>query len=111
MIAIHVVIPCHNEKDSVLRCIESIRSDAGGLDGVNVHVVVVDDGSTDGTAGAVRDAYTDAKVVTSDGSLWWSGAINKGINVALANQPDYVLLLNNDCVLGGGRLMAIRPGD
>ncbi len=102
MISISVIIPCHNEKDSVLRCIESVRTDAGGLVDVIVHVVVVDDGSTDGTNAAVRGAFAEAKVVTSDGSLWWSGAINKGVEFALAERPDYVLLLNNDCVLGNG---------
>ena len=102
MITISVVIPCHNEKDSVLRCIRGIRSDADGLVDATVRVVVVDDGSTDGTDAAVRAADADANVVTSDGSLWWSGAINKGVEFALADRPDYVLLLNNDCVLSEG---------
>jgi GT2 family glycosyltransferase len=67
-------------------------------------VVIVDDGSTDGTADAVREEFGSVlslEIVAGDGSLWWAGAIEKGVERVMerALDSDYVVTLNNDvCV-------------
>jgi len=53
-----VVVPCYNEHDNIRRCIERIPNLGAGTE-----ILVVDDGSKDGTADAVREAAkTDARV-------------------------------------------------
>jgi GT2 family glycosyltransferase len=90
-----VVIPCHNERDSVLRCLTSIRASSVDLD-----IVVVDDGSTDGVEKSIADAFPSVRVLRGDGGMWWSGAINAGLDYALPNAAtNAFILLNNDCVL------------
>ncbi len=106
MTSVAVVIPCHNERSSVLRCLGSLREDAT----LDIRPIVVDDGSTDGTAEAVASTFPRTVVLRGDGNLWWSGAVNRGIEAALVAKADYVLLLNNDCVLSVndiGRLHAV----
>lgn len=52
-----VVIPVYNERETILRIIEKVLA----LDFVK-EIIVVDDGSTDGTAGVLRDATLDGRV-------------------------------------------------
>ncbi len=67
-IRVEIVTPVHNRKATTLQCLKSLsRIDAEGLD---IHVVVVDDGSTDGTGDAIRAEYPEVEVVRGDGSLW-----------------------------------------
>ena len=46
-VSVSVVVPTYNRRDSLLRCVGSISHD--------VQVVVVDDGSTDGTEQALKE--------------------------------------------------------
>jgi GT2 family glycosyltransferase len=60
-------------------------------------VVLIDDGSVDGTGEYVKQHFPFVIMVTGDGNLWWSGGINKGAAYAISNlNVDYVLLWNND---------------
>jgi glycosyltransferase involved in cell wall biosynthesis len=48
---IHIIIPVHNRKAITLKCLETLQNN-GDLD--KYHVIVVDDGSTDGTSLAIQ---------------------------------------------------------
>ena len=61
--------------------------------------MIVDDGSTDGTAAAVATEFPDAVVLRGSGNLWWAGAINVGVRHALDTRADAVLFMNNDNVV------------
>ncbi|MEP7147999.1 MAG: glycosyltransferase family 2 protein [Acidobacteriota bacterium] len=94
-VRIEVVTPVHNRKDLTLSCLESL----GGADltGVDLHVIVVDDGSTDGTADAIAQEFPEVTVIKADGSLWYTAGTNVGLEAALKNNPDFILAINNDC--------------
>lgn len=95
---IHVVIPVHNRKGLTERCLETLTAQQYNP----LFIVVVDDGSTDGTADMIRAKFPNVSVEQGDGTLWWSGAVNKGISAILqrGGPDDYVLLLNNDVEVG-----------
>lgn len=96
MIKIEVVVPVHNRKDLTLQCLRSLQNaDQTGLD---VHIVVVDDGSTDGTSEALHQQFPKVNVIPGDGSLWYTAGTNRGIQAALNRKPDYILAINNDQV-------------
>lgn len=59
-------------------------------------VIVVDNGSTDGSVALVREKYPDAKLIVNDVNRGFCAANNQGIAEALGQ---YALLLNNDTVL------------
>ena len=91
---IEVVTPVHNRKELTLGCLRSLaRVDQTGID---VHFIVVDDGSTDGTAEALREEFPEVEIIQGDGNLWYTAGMNAGISAALEHEPDYVLALNND---------------
>lgn len=60
-------------------------------------IVVVDDGSTDGTAQYLAE-QPDVQVIHGDGNLWWGGAIDVALQHVFghAGQDDFVVFLNDD---------------
>jgi GT2 family glycosyltransferase len=91
---VEVVFPCHNRREITLQCLRSLAQiDRTGL---AVHIVAVDDGSTDGTSAAIRKEFTDVEIVEGDGNLWFTAGTNRGIEAALKHKPDYVLCINDD---------------
>lgn len=101
-ITVGVVFPVHNRRKITLQCLRSLaRIDATGLD---VHVIVVDDGSTDGTGEAIRVEFPEVEVIRGDGNLWFTEGTNVGIRRSLERDPKYILLMNDDQVFDDGFL-------
>jgi GT2 family glycosyltransferase len=91
---VEIVTPVHNRRDLTLQCLKSLsRIDRTGLD---IHIIIVDDGSTDGTSEAIRENYPEVEIIRGDGSLWYTAGTNLGIEAALKHNPDYVLCINDD---------------
>lgn len=91
---IFVIVPVHNRSHMTRRCLNSI----GRQTFEPISTIVVDDGSTDGTSEMIIRDYPDAILVSGDGTMWWTGATNRGVRAALerGTLSDSVLLLNND---------------
>ena len=93
-IKVEAVTPVHNRRELTLECLKSLLSI--DLNGVDLSVTIVDDGSTDGTAEAVTSAFPDVRIISGNGNLWYTAGMNLGIKTALENEPDYILGFNND---------------
>jgi GT2 family glycosyltransferase len=113
-----VLLTVHNRREQTLACLDALLSQQG-LDGLDVRVVLVDDGCTDGTAEAVRARFPEVEILRGDGSLLWSGGMREAIGYVLARpgRIDYHLWLNDDTrlepdalarLLGCHRHLAVR---
>jgi N-acetylglucosaminyl-diphospho-decaprenol L-rhamnosyltransferase len=91
---IYVVVPVFNRKLWTKRFLQCMRAQTFR----NFDVIVVDDGSTDGTGDLIRNQFPEAKLLRGDGNLWWTGAINLGIRYAMsqASMTDAALVINDD---------------
>lgn len=93
-IKVEIVTTVHNRRDMTLQWLRSLsRIDRTNLD---AHVIVVDDGSTDGTAEAIKANFPETEIVAGDGTLWYTGGINRAFEAALQRDPDYILATNDD---------------
>lgn len=87
-----IIVLNWNGGEDTLACLESLRQ----LDYPNYEIVVVDNGSTDGSAQAIRDAFPDVMMLGTGKNLGFAEGNNVGLRYALAGSADYVLLLNDD---------------
>jgi GT2 family glycosyltransferase len=69
----------------------------------SLSIVVIDDGCTDGTGDFLK-TQSDVAVLQGDGSLWWGGAIDVGMQHVMTDAApnDWVLLVNNDTHIHSG---------
>lgn len=91
---IYIIIPVHNRKEFTKGCLLSLRAQTFK----DFKIVVIDDGSTDGTVEMLKYEFPEVQILEGDGTLWWTTAINLGIKYALVNNAEYILTLNNDTV-------------
>ena len=97
---IGVLIACHDRRAKTLRCLKSLAESCdNAIDLVRVEVFLVDDGSIDGTATAVRTAFPHVHVISGDGSLYWCGAMRIAWREAAQHDFDAYFWLNDDVVL------------
>jgi GT2 family glycosyltransferase len=65
----------------------------------NFRAIVVDNGSSDDSFQRLQKEFPEAHLIRSEENLGFCGGNNLGIESALENRADYVLLLNNDTVV------------
>jgi GT2 family glycosyltransferase len=92
------VVLTWNGREDTLACLASLERANGRPDAT----IVVDNGSSDGTAEAVRERFPQVELVRSEENLGFAGGMNLGIRRALEGGADQVLTLNND--------MEVEPG-
>ncbi|HZL08154.1 MAG TPA: glycosyltransferase family 2 protein [Candidatus Dormibacteraeota bacterium] len=90
---IAVVVPNWNGKDKLKACLDSLRAQTRPH-----QLIVVENGSTDGSLEYLREHYPDAFLVINASNLGFAGGVNSGIKVAMEQGCDYVALFNNDAV-------------
>lgn len=90
-----VVILNWNGKDDTLECLESVYK----IDYPRFEVIVVDNGSTDGSVEAIKSKFPQSKVIVNVENKGFCGGNNIGIKQAIADSAEYVFALNNDTVV------------
>lgn len=115
--SVSVIIPVYNEQDSIKDVILRIRR---ALSGTDHEIIVVDDGSTDGTGSALEDVVGEAVVVKHRKNKGYGASLKTGIRHAkhsnliiidgdssypVDNMPELIRHLSeNDMVVGSRRL-------
>lgn len=96
-----ILLPVHNRRELTLGCLRHLEA-TGAF--ARFRVLVVDDGSTDGTADAISHAFPTVRIVTGNGQLWWTGAIALGMQEADRGGGNTIIWLNDDCLPEPGSL-------
>lgn len=90
-----IIIPAYNAEAYLPQCLDSILAQ----EHQDYEVIVVDDGSTDGTA-ALLERYPDVKVIHQE-NRGMSTARNRGLDEA---RGEYILFVDSDDLLTDGAL-------
>jgi len=93
--AVSIIILNYNGREDTLACLRSLEH----LTYPSVEVVIVDNGSTDGSVDAFRAQHPRFKLIETGANLGFTGGNNIGIRYALDHGADYIMLLNNDTVV------------
>ena len=92
-----VLVVSYNTRDLTLDCLASVRQHEP-----DAHVVLVDNGSTDGSIEAVQRLHPNVRLIVSEENLGFARANNLAFQHVTSdegNQPQYICLLNSDTVL------------
>lgn len=86
---VSIVIPNYNGMKFIDTCLQAVLAS----EGIGTEVIVVDNGSTDGSRAYIEAHYPQVILLALDKNYGFSRAVNEGIR---ASQSAYVILLNND---------------
>lgn len=93
---VYIVTAVHNRIKITTRFVEMLKTQTYRD---NVHLVLVDDGSTDGTDKMVQADYPDSTVLYGNGNLYWGGALHKAYKYLLTcdlKDDDIIFYVNDD---------------
>lgn len=101
------MIPTYNRRKDVLECLQSLRE----LRYSNYEIIVVDNGSTDGTGDAVKRFFPEVKLIRSKRNLGVTGGRNLG---AIHSSGKYTFFLDHDTTVDRNalnELMSVMQSD
>ncbi|MBL1293149.1 MAG: glycosyltransferase family 2 protein [Thiotrichales bacterium] len=101
-----ILLTCFNRKEKTLSCLRSIYEQSK-VDDLTLKIFLVDDGSTDGTHSAVKNAFPEVNVLHGNGHLYWNGGMNLAWKAAIKENFDFYIWLNDDVSLSPNALAAI----
>lgn len=90
---VSIVIVNWNTRDILRNCLRSIYEQAGE---VNFEVVVIDNGSTDGSVQMVKNDFQQVILIENSRNRGFAAANNQGMKISRGR---YVLLLNSDTLV------------
>ncbi len=93
-----IIIPNYNGMAYLENCLASLR-------GEPARVIVVDNGSTDGSRELVQEKFPKVRLISLDRNYGFCRAVNRGME---ASETTYVILLNNDTEAQTGFVKALE---
>ncbi len=96
-----IIIPCFNRADLTQRCLNAICEMA---DAATYEVIIIDNGSTDGTSKLIAAMEGDVKVLRNSQNRGFAAACNQGARLA---EGEFLVFLNNDTAPKSGWLDAL----
>ncbi len=90
--SVAVVVVNWNQVELTCQCLDSLSRQSYD----NAAIVLVDNGSSDGSADTIAERYPHVRLIRSAVNVGYSAGNNLGIDLALQDRAEYILLLNND---------------
>lgn len=92
---IYIIILNWNGKDDTIECLGSVYL----INYPDYKVVVVDNGSIDGSVAAIKEKFPEVIIIETGENLGFAAGNNVGIEYAVSQGANYVFLLNNDTIV------------
>jgi len=106
---VYILLPVHNRCEITRKFIVSLIQQTYD----NYHLLLIDDGSTDGTDEMVQALISEDKltIIKGSGDWWWAGSLQQGLHwlkKSTAKPSDIVLMINDDSVMKSDFLSVAR---
>ncbi|WP_409029137.1 glycosyltransferase family 2 protein [Gracilimonas sediminicola] len=96
MIKIAIIIPTFNRAKKLEIIISQLQDQMTSDDLIGIEIIVVVDGSSDGTIGMLENKFPSVHIINGNGNWWYTKSMNEGFKCAQKFKPDFVLTLNDD---------------
>jgi len=90
-----IVVLNWNSREMTEQCLQSLLA----MEKSSFQILVVDNGSRDGSVEYLRNRFPQIQVIANGRNLGFAAGCNVGIRQGLAEDADYVLLVNNDTII------------
>lgn len=90
--SVFAVVLNYRRPGDTIDCVRSLRRS----EGLKPSIIVVDNGSDDGSAARIAESFPDVHLIRNRSNLGYAGGNNVGIREALKRGAEYVLVINND---------------
>jgi GT2 family glycosyltransferase len=97
MSKLYILLPVHNRKQITQRIITCLQQQTFQ----DYHLLLIDDGSTDGTAEMVKERISSLTILQGRGDWWWGGSLHQGylwLKSQTVPASSMVLMINDDAV-------------
>jgi GT2 family glycosyltransferase len=88
-----IIVPNWNGEDSLKACLDSLQTQS-----LKARIIVVDNGSEDGSAALVQEQYPDIELIQNLRNEGYAGGVNAGFRRAIELAAEYAAPFNNDAV-------------
>jgi GT2 family glycosyltransferase len=95
---LYIILPFHNRRNITERFLKSLKKQKAD----DFKLLLVDDGSQDGTADMALGYYPDSVLISGEGEWWWGGCLHQAYKwVRRQNLSDEcsILIVNDDVEL------------
>ena len=91
---VKIIIASYNGEYLIRDCLNSLKKNT-----IKLQVIVIDNASTDKTAEIIEKEYPEVRLIKNQKNEGFGRANNIGMQIALKENIDYVLLLNQDATI------------
>ena len=92
---VYIILVNYNGYEDTNECVRSLKKTSYP----NFKIIIVDNASTNDSLTYLKKSSKDCRIIESKDNLGFAGGNNLGIEYALNNGADYVMLLNNDTLV------------
>jgi len=91
---VFIIIPIFNRIALTIKCLHAVTNQTFK----DYKVIIVDDGSTDGSSEKIKTLFPQVDILKGDGNYYWTKSVNTGIQhiESKLTANDFVLHINND---------------
>ncbi len=94
-LSVTVIVLNWNGKELTIKCLESLKK----VNYSNFNILVVDNGSTDGSVDTLKDKFPEISVLSLENNLGYASGNNRGFDSLEPDPPKFVIFLNNDTIV------------